>query len=171
MSHCYDTQPPLLPLVLSAALIAFGVAYSVDAEALDSTSPSAAPSHMTYEPPTLAPSAIVLQAAPVFRAEQGMVKFFFAPSKTQLPTSADSAFQDIVTAIQGGQRIQIAGFHDETGNAQLNTELAKKRAHMIHQHLVRLGAPASAMNIKKPALAAPSSNHAEARRVEVVFVR
>lgn len=178
MSQFSDAQPPMLPLVFSAALIALAVAYSVDAEALASKPTEAGYSLQAlastvppYEPPTLAPSAIVLNAVPAYRTEQGMVKFFFAPSKTDVAPSAHSALQDIVTAVKAGQRVQISGFHDSTGNAQINTELAKKRAQAVHKQLVDLGAPASAIDLKKPALAMDAiHNHAEARRVEVVLI-
>lgn len=176
MSQLFDTQPPMLPLVLSAALIAFTVAFSVDAEALDSPAahsavPAFTPSVMPYEPPTLAPSAIVINATPSFRSELGMVKFFFAPSKTEVPAGADSALENIARVGKEGQRFHIAGFHDATGNAQLNTGLAQKRAQAVYQRLVALGVPSSALTMKKPALAIDASSHAEARRVEVVWVR
>lgn len=170
MSQFYDAQPPMLPLVFSAAFIAFTV---VEAEAIN-TAPaprSIAPQYSAYDPPTLAPSAIVLNAVPAFRAEQGMVKFFFGPSKTHIAPSADTALKDIVSAIRNGQRVKIAGFHDETGNPQLNTQLAQKRAEVITQKLMDFGAPAKAILLQKPALAAPTSNHAEARRVEVVLLQ
>lgn len=176
MPQFSDIQPPMFPLVFSAALIAFTVAFSVDAEALDSPAAHTAlqafaPSVMPYEPPTLAPSAIVITATPNFRSEQGMVKFFFAPSKTDVPNDVDSALANIARAGKEGQRFHIAGFHDATGNAQLNTGLAQKRAQAIYQRLVALGVPSSALSMKKPALARDASSHAEARRVEVVWVR
>lgn len=176
MSQINDAQPSLLTLAFSAALIALTVAYSMDAEALNTeagglpTLHALAPTVAPFEPPTLAPSAIVLNAVPAFRAEEGMVKFFFAPSKTDLAPSAAHALQDIVTAVQQGQRVQISGFHDETGNARLNTELAKKRAQVVHKRLVDLGAPASAIVLKKPAVASDTNDHAEARRVEVALL-
>lgn len=181
MPQLSDAHPPLLTLAFSAALIALTVAYSVDAEALDS-SPSDVPVAQTmftpsatvppYELPTLAPSAIVLNAVPAYRIEQGMVKFFFAPSKTDVSANAESALQDIITAVKNGQRVQISGFHDSTGNPRINAELAKKRAQVVHQRLLHLGAPVNAIDLKKPAIAADaSSNHAEARRVEVVLIQ
>lgn len=179
MSQFSDAQPPMLPLVFSAALIALTVAYSVDAEALSSkatesgyTVTALASAVPPYEPPTLAPSAIVLNATSAFRKEQGMVKFFFPPSKTDVAPSAQSALQDIAISITAGQRVQIFGYHDSTGNAKINAELAKKRAQSVHQQLIDFGVPASAIDLQKPTLAIDAiHNHAEARRVEVVLIR
>ncbi|WP_312567801.1 OmpA family protein [Comamonas sp.] len=176
MSQFNDSQTPMLVLAVSAALMALTVSYSVDAEPLGEQAAQTAlvaithTAHPVYEPPTLAPSAIVLQGMPAFRVEQGMVKLFFAPSKTDIPLSAESALQDIVTATQNGQRVQVSGFHDETGNAQQNIALSKKRAEVVQKRLIALGAPAQAIALKKPSATASTGNHAEARRVEVALL-
>ena len=172
MSQITDAQQPLLVLACSAALIALTVSYSVDAEALSSSEPTAitAPAPV-YEMPTLAPSAIVLTGSSVYRMEEGMVKFFFAPSKTDLPISADSALKTIAAEIADGSRVQIAGFHDETGNPQQNVVLSQRRALTIQRRLIALGVPAHAIELKKPSVAIGSVDHAEARRVEVSFLR
>lgn len=178
MPQFFDAQPPMLPLALAAALIACAVSFSVDvdAEALGQRPDGrgARPPavwNMPFEAPTLAPSAIVIHSAPAFRAEEGMVKIFFAPSKTNVAASAESALSAIALAAKRGQRVQIAGFHDETGNPQVNHLLAKQRAHAIQQCLLSLGVPAHAMVLKKPAVAVAAASHAEARRVEVVLIQ
>lgn len=176
MSQSNDSQTTMLVLAFSAALMALTVSYSVDAEPLSEKKAQAAmvamaqTSYPAYEAPTLAPSAIVLQGVPAFRIEQGMVKLFFAPSRTDIPLSAENALQDIVAAMQNGQRVEISGFHDETGNAQQNIALSKKRAEVVQKRLIGLGAPAQAIALKKPAATASTGNHAEARRVEVALL-
>ncbi|HEY4665497.1 MAG TPA: OmpA family protein [Comamonas sp.] len=176
MSHFTDAQPPMLFLALSAALMALTVSYSVDAEPLSESASetsvaSYAPPTMPFEPPTLAPSAIVLGATPAYRMEEGVVKFYFAPSKTDIPLSAERALHEIAASIHNGQRVQISGFHDSTGNAQQNIALSKKRAEVVQQRLIALGAPAKAIEVKKPAVAVTTQDHAEARRVEVALLR
>ncbi|MEG1375165.1 MAG: OmpA family protein [Comamonas sp.] len=169
-----DVQPPLLTLVFSAALIALTVSYSVDAEPLNRpaavTLPAVVPQFAAYEPPTLAASAIVLNKVSAYRVEQGLVKFFFAPGRTELVYGADDALKDIVVSVQNGQRIQISGFHDETGDPLQNTELAKKRAIVVQKRLIDLGAPEQSIVLKKPAVAVILGSYAEARRVEVTLV-
>lgn len=176
MSQPTSAHQPVLFLACAAALMALTVSYSVDAEPLGTTSADTSPSTQvamvpTFEMPTFAPSAIVLTRSSVYRVEQGMVKFFFAPSKTELPISAESALQDIVAAISDGHRVEISGFHDETGNAQQNIMLSQRRAVTIQKRLIALGAPAHAIALKKPAVAIGSPDHAEARRVEVALLR
>ena len=177
MSQSTDAHQPLLVLACSAALIALTVSYSVDAEALNAPSSvsrnfsAAMVGAQNFEVPTLAPSAIVLTGSSVYRVEEGMVKFFFAPSKTDLPISAESALQNIVEAIADGRRVKISGFHDETGNPQQNIVLSQRRALTIQRRLIALGAPASAIEMKKPTVAIGSTDHAEARRVEVALLR
>lgn len=177
MSQFSDAHQPMLVLACSAALIALTVSYSVDAEALSTPAsvnaslPAPTVAVGTFEMPTLAPSAIVLTGSSVYRIEEGMVKFFFAPSKTDLPISAESALKNIVAEISDGRRVQISGFHDETGNPQQNVVLSQRRALTIQRRLISLGAPASAIEMKKPTVAVGSTDHAEARRVEVALVR
>lgn len=176
MSHFTDAQARVLVLALSAALMALTVSYSVDAEPLregatSSASASHIPSSAPFELPTLAPSAIVLNATPAYRIEEGVVKFYFAPSKTDIAPSADQALQEIAASIRNGQRVQISGFHDETGNALQNIALSKKRAEVVQQRLIALGAPAKAIVLKKPAVAVTTQDHAEARRVEVALLQ
>lgn len=173
--HTDTHHPPMLVLALSAAFIALTVSYSVDAEPLSPHSAAAAMATMqplpeSMELPSLAPSAIVLQGESAYRLEQGRAKFYFAPSKTELTPIAEDALKDIVTAIQKGQRAQIAGFHDETGNAQQNMALSKQRAEAVRKRLIALGAPAKSIEMLKPAVGSTTGSHSEARRVEVALL-
>lgn len=177
MSEFKDAQPPMSVLVFSAAFIAWTVSHSVDAEAIGSqpTTPLAvsasAPMWSPYEAPTLAPSAIVLEGNAAFRVEQHTTKIFFAPSRTALPLAVDSVWPPIVQAAQQGKRIQIAGFHDATGNAHQNTQLATQRAHNVKQQLMALGVPSQSITMQKPAVATDTQDHAQARRVEVTLLQ
>ena len=175
-------HPPLLPLAAFAAAIAMLVAFSVEADA-SNDGPSAAISSSTgtfqqaaltphaYEPPALAPSAVVQEGTPAYRVEQNKVKFFFAASRAELRQSADQGLQAIAETWREGQKIQIAGFHDQTGNPQQNAVLAKKRALEVQKRLADLGVPVSAMQLNKPAVAQDTQDLAEARRVEVSLLK
>ena len=170
-----EGHPPMLILALSAALIALTVSYSVDAEPLTTAAtfqPAAlaTPSFPAYEPPTLAPSAIVLKVESAYRLEQGRVKFYFAPSKTELTPIADHALHELSAAIQQGKRVQIAGFHDETGNAAQNIALSKQRAEAVRKRLIKLGASAKSIDVLRPAVGSANGDHSEARRVEVALL-
>lgn len=159
MSHFTETHPPMLSMAFSAALIALLVSYCVDAEPFTAqaaqvpVTDSVTTAAMPFELPTLAPSAIVLSGDPGFRVDNGILKLYFGPSKTELPNSAIDALEEIVEAIHQGKRVQILGFHDTTGNPKQNILLSQKRSEAVKKRLIALGAPAKAIEIKKPAIA------------------
>jgi outer membrane protein OmpA-like peptidoglycan-associated protein len=164
------THPPLLTLVFSAAVMALTVSYAVEASSSDASSVEQGPGKAPYEPPTLAASAVVLNKVAAYRVDQGVVKFFFASGKSQLVQGADQALQDIVAAVQTGRRVQISGFHDATGDAPSNAELAKQRALAVQKKLLELGVPAASILLQKPAVTVILGSYAEARRVEVTLI-
>ena len=174
MPQISRTQSSMLLFAFFAALVALMVSYSVDAEPLsEQTAPTslvaAAPSSLPFELPTLAPSAIVLDSQRPFHQGEGVVKLFFAPSKTDIAPSAEPTLLHIAQSLQEGRRVQIAGFHDETGNPQHNIILSKKRAEVVQKRLIALGAPATAIELRKPAMADTNTDHALARRVEIAY--
>ena len=73
-------------------------------------------------------------------------------------------------AAKGGKRLVLSGFHDATGNAAMNAELAKQRAMSVRDALVGAGVAESSLELKKPEESTGSGNDAEARRVEVTIV-
>jgi hypothetical protein len=114
-------HPPLLPLAAFAAGIAMLVAFSVEADASsDSPSASAASSTETlqqaglsphaYEPPSLAPSAVVQAGTPAYRVEQDKVKFFFAASRAELRETADQGLKAIADAGVTDTRFRLRAF-------------------------------------------------------------
>ena len=116
--------------------------------------------------------AVVLIAAillTVGLAESGVVKFYFASGKADLAVGALEALGDSVAAAQAGKRLVISGFHDATGDATFNAELAKQRAFAVRDTLMGAGVAESSIELKKPEESTGSGNAAEARRVEVVI--
>ena len=177
MTHpTHEAPTSMFVLVLSAALIALTVSYSVDAEPLDvrsgraETMLSIAPTAAVWEPPTFAPSAIVLDALPPYQWDDGTLKLYYGPGKTELPLSAERALEDMVHSIQQGQRVMVAGFHDKTGNPHQNTMLSKRRAQAVQKRLMDLGIPAKAIELSKPSVALDTNDHAQARRVEIKLI-
>ncbi len=101
--------------------------------------------------------------------ENGVVKFYFASGKADLASGALVALGDAIAAAQSGKRLMISGFHDSTGGAALNAELAKQRALAVRDALMGAGVAESSMQLQKPEETTGSGNAAEARRVEVVI--
>lgn len=103
--------------------------------------------------------------------ENGVVKFYFASSKAALAPGALAALADAIAASKAGKRLVISGFHDATGGAALNAELAKKRAVAVRDALLGAGVDGSLLELKKPEQTQGTGNKAEARRVEVMVVQ
>ena len=101
--------------------------------------------------------------------EGGVVKFYFASGKADLADGADQALADVIAAVNAGKKAIVSGYHDTTGNAQLNEELSKKRAIAVRDTLVRLGVGEDKIDLRKPADTTATGSNAEARRVEVTL--
>ena len=103
------------------------------------------------------------------RVENGVVKFYFASAKADLAAGANEALADVVKGVAEGKKAIVSGFHDATGDAALNAELAKQRALAVSDALKALGVAEDKIELKKPEETTASGNNAEARRVEVVL--
>ena len=104
---------------------------------------------------------------PSIVVENGMVKFYFASGKADLAPGAAEALADVVRGVAAGKKAVISGFHDETGGAALNAELAKQRAMSVRDALAALGVRDDQMDLRKPEVMLATGSNAEARRVEV----
>lgn len=135
-------------IVLVAALV-FGVAIRKEA-------PRAAPA--SSAPATDAASVVV---------ENGVVKFYFATGKADLANGANAALKAAVEAAASGKELAVSGFHDATGDAAVNAELAEQRAVAVRDTLVSLGVAAEKIELKKPENTSGTGSNTQARRVEV----
>jgi K(+)-stimulated pyrophosphate-energized sodium pump len=125
-------------------------------------------------PPAPTPAAVTAPAADngaSIKTEGGVVKFYFASSSAEVPNGASDALVEIVKAAKGGSRVLVSGFHDATGDAAKNAELAKQRAAAIGAALKAAGAPEDKIELVKPEQAQGNGTSAEARRVEVKIVQ
>ena len=102
--------------------------------------------------------------------ENGVVNFFFATGSADLAPGAAEALVAVIKGVEGGRKAVVSGFHDTTGDAAINEELAKKRARMVRDVLVGLNVPADKIDLQKPAVTTASGSNAEARRVEVRLI-
>lgn len=101
--------------------------------------------------------------------ENGVVMFYFATGKADLAPGAVEVLADAIAAAKAGKRLVISGFHDATGDAAFNIELAKQRAMAVRNALVGAGVAETSVELKKPEETTGSGNLAQARRVEVVI--
>lgn len=137
-----------------------------------SHAPAQAPAAAVEAPvPAAAPGVVVTEDVASVVVEGGVVKFYFATGKAELAQGANEALADVVKGVlEGGKTAQISGFHDATGDAALNAELAKQRALNVREALKALGVAEEKVELKKPEQTLASGTNAEARRVEVVLL-
>ena len=64
----------------------------------------------------------------------------------------------------------MSGYHDATGNAAVNAELAKRRAQAVQQAIIAQGVVAGNVELRKPEVTQADGSNDEARRVEVVII-
>lgn len=102
-------------------------------------------------------------------AENGMVKFYFAPGKADLAANTDHALQNILQGVAEGKKAVISGFHDETGGQAQNAELSKQRAFAVRDVLLGLNVPEAQIELREPQNTEGSGGNNEARRVEVTL--
>lgn len=103
------------------------------------------------------------------RVEDGIVKFYFGSGMAQIADGANEALADVVAGVATGKKAIISGFHDDTGSAAINAELAKQRAFAVRDALTALGVAPEQIELNKPEQMQASGTNAEARRVEVVL--
>ncbi len=117
---------------------------------------------------TNVPVVVVEETARVI-VENGVVKFYFVSGKAEVAAGANEALSDVVKGVAEGKRAVISGFHDATGSAEINAELAKQRAQAVQAALMALGVAEDKVELKKPEQTQADGSNAEARRVEVIL--
>lgn len=136
------------------------------AKPTDGPTPAAAPAAASA-PAASAPAAVADEAKTV--VENGVVKMYFATGKSDLAANTKDALATIADGVKAGKTVVISGYHDSTGNAAQNAELAKNRAKQVKEALVAMGVPADKIVLEKPASTSGGSDNAEARRVEATL--
>ena len=160
----------VIAIVVSSVLV-FGVKHR-SVSATNSVAPAAqlvtAPVEAAVPELTGATAQAASDAASV-TVEQGIVKFYFASGKADLAAGASEALVEVVKGAQAGRKVAISGFHDATGNAAQNAELAKQRALAVRDALTAAGVAEGQIELKKPEQIESSAagSDAEARRVEI----
>lgn len=143
---------------------------TVPASATAATAAAVDATPAPLEPAALAPAAVVLTEQAAVRVDGNKVKFFFAKGKTDVAPGAQEALTTVLEGAKAGQRIRISGFHDATGDAALNVELAKRRAVAVRDLLLSLGVDEALLELVKPEHTLANGSNDKARRVEVLLI-
>ena len=174
MSSSDDDSQERFALGFLFALIALVISVVVGTVVVKRLGASgAAPAVAATGAAAAAPAAPAAEAAAEdaasVRVENGVVKFYFASAKADLAAGANEALADVVKGVAESKNAIMSSFHDATGDAALNAELAKQRALAVSDALKALGVAEDKIELKKPEETTASGNNAEARRVEVVL--
>ena len=103
----------------------------------------------------------------VVGAPEGRV--YFETGSDALPADASEVLVKVADAAraQGGKVVLISGFHDASGDAATNAELAKRRALAVRHALEANGVAPDRLVMDKPSVTTGGADAREARRVEV----
>jgi outer membrane protein OmpA-like peptidoglycan-associated protein len=109
-------------------------------------------------------------AAPaVAAAAEADARIYFELASDTVPPEAAGVIAAVAAA--AGKRpsgvVQISGYHDASGDAAKNAELAKQRALAVRDALVAAGVPAERIQLDKPIETTGGGDAREARRVEL----
>ena len=116
------------------------------------------------------PAAVAAVEAPeIAEVGEPLVKLYFESGKAELPANGAEEVAKVVAKLaeDGTKIVLISGYHDETGGAAVNAEVAKARAGAVKDALLAAGVPADKIAMRKPAVTLGGGDAAEARRVEV----
>ncbi len=117
-----------------------------------------------------APAPVAAVEAPeIAEVGEPLIKLYFDSGKADLPANAAEEVAKVVAKLheEPAKLVLISGYHDETGGAAVNAEVAKARALAVKDALIGAGVPADKVNLRKPAITLGGGEAAEARRVEV----
>ena len=116
------------------------------------------------------PAAVAAVEAPeIAEVGEPLVKLYFESGKAELPANGAEEVAKVVAKLaeDGAKIVLISGYHDETGGAAVNAEVAKARAGAVKDALLAAGVPTDKLAMRKPAVTLGGGEAAEARRVEV----
>jgi outer membrane protein OmpA-like peptidoglycan-associated protein len=176
MSTDNDDAVPLamfLAAGVAAAVIAGVIAIAVftKSKAVAAPAVSAAPVAVAVAVAVAAavpaPQAVAAAAAvvPANAAEN----LYFAVGSADLPTDASEKLARVADAARAnaGTSVLISGYHDATGSAAKNAELAKLRAVAVRHALEANGVAPDRLQMSKPVETTGGTDPKEARRVEM----
>lgn len=104
-------------------------------------------------------------------SEEGepVAKVYFALGQKNPGVEAAIALEPVIAAlnVDPQAKVLVSGYHDETGSAAVNAQVAAARAVAVRAVLLRAGVDANRILLRRPAVTLGGSDAAEARRVEV----
>ena len=114
-------------------------------------------------------SASAAPAAAAAGATDGVERIHFELGQDLVPADATEVLSRVATAARAnaGAVVSVSGFHDASGNAASNEDLAKRRAQAVQHALEANGVSGGQIKLNKPVLTTGGTDAKEARRVEL----
>lgn len=118
--------------------------------------------------PAPAPAPAPMEAAPM---DLPKAELFFDVGQSAMPANTGAALAPIVAYLAANPMAMaaVAGFHDPTGDAAANEELAKNRAIGVRDALMMSGVAEERIVLDKPVVTTGDGSLEAARRVEVTI--
>lgn len=100
---------------------------------------------------------------------EALARLYFEIGQAQLAAEAADAIARVQAALGAAPDaiVLLSGFHDPSGDAAQNAELAKARALAVRDALVAAGVAEGRIHLRKPEVTAADGPPEEARRVEI----
>ena len=114
----------------------------------------------------VAPAAVMASKPDAGQADG---RIYFELGSAALPTDAGDVLDRVATAARANNAgsVLISGYHDASGDAAQNAELAKQRAQAVRHALEANGVAPDRLVMAKPVVAEGGTDPREARRVEL----
>jgi outer membrane protein OmpA-like peptidoglycan-associated protein len=111
-------------------------------------------------------TAVTSAASPTTEPEG---RIYFELGSAALPADAAAVLAKVADTAraQSGKQVVISGYHDASGDAAQNAELAKSRAQAVRHALEADGVSPDLLILEKPILTTGDGDAREARRVEM----
>jgi outer membrane protein OmpA-like peptidoglycan-associated protein len=100
-----------------------------------------------------------------------IARVHFELGKADVPEDAPMLLRPAIRAARAipGSRLVISGYHDASGDAAANAELAKRRAFAVRDVLMAAGIAERQIELAKPIVTTGGDDPQEARRVDVTL--
>jgi outer membrane protein OmpA-like peptidoglycan-associated protein len=171
MSTDNDDAVPLamfLAAGVAAAVIAGVIAVAVFAKPKAVVQASSAPVAVAAAA-VVAPASVAVPAAVAAAPANAAENLYFAVGSADLPADASEKLARVADAARAnvGTSVLISGYHDASGSAAQNAELAKLRALAVRHALEANGVAPDRLQMSKPVETTGGTDPKEARRVEM----
>ena len=133
------------------------------------SAPAAAPAVAAVVTTTIV-EEIVLIEGPLVGDLTGTL--YFETAQSALPVGAAVELDKVVQALVAApaRKLVLSGFHDATGDAAINAELAKQRALSARVALLAAGIDSARIALRRPEVTMGTGTEQEARRVELRLI-